>query len=1149
MDFFFASGDHLLIDPEAKADPESVNPGDIIAYLDWADAPMVSVHRVFLRFRAKDGSRRFLTKGDGNLWFDPPVGGGQVIGKVVGLERAGLAPLFLKSGPGFRAGLLIAAYSYFAVLAVRSCAAAAALLQRALCLAAACAACTARYPAVYRRILPPLLKAGLWADLNRHESFYSFFAWLPGKITGAAPVAGTEPRPGRAETFISGAIGGRLVLSGNVTVGGDVTVLPGASLVLRPGTRLSFGPGKYANTRALRHTERGTLDFKNGKLSKLVVYGELVCAGEPSAPVELGTGGKWDCLLFLGRSRGTLAHTVVSGAVNPLRAMDFSSVRLKNSGPCPGRLKEFLVVSGCSRAVLAGVSLSGVRSPAAAHDLSRLAVTGCAFTDTETAIYAGGAARCRVRCCKFSNFRTHALGAGGGAAVFVFSCSSSGGKLPFFGAGASSLSLRGVEVSAASGAAVTFRGRRLKLSSCRVRDNAGGLFFSGSGARFKSSVFSGNKGFSLEAVSGRLVAEDCLFEDGSGPAAVSFGGEELEFSGCRVRGNARGLLFSGRRAVLKRSVFSENSVSALDAGTGDLAAEGCVFESNPAAPFATLSCGRLEMRSCRVRGNAGGLLVSGRDAFVVDSIFSGNSGCALELTGGNLGVDGCSFLSNPEGFRAGAGTKTSIERCSMDGAEDCAVIAAGAGAMVALAGIRMTRCRRGIHGSGAVVTAADAHIHGCSERGAFLEAGASLVFLGGEISGSGAQAVRLEGGARLNMEGSVLKMNSDGISSENGAVTLQGAHFSGNSGTSISLSRGGHSVKQCVVADGAVGIGLYNGAVLEGGGLALSAVTGPGLEISGSRAVLSSLVFRDCGEGVKLGERGSFEASGFIVERALSHGLSAGGGASARVKDVNISFCGGCAVIGAGACELSLEAAVIANCRSGLTLREGCGAAVTASSITDIEGAGISSAGGRLTAEKVLLARAAAGFSLHSGSNAAIAGAEMDGLPAGLEATGGSKIGMSGSTARGCARGAWLQDGSVTELSRCVFENSSVAAIYADASVCSSRDTVFRNNNIGVFSDRGSRVGLSGARFLGNRTGIKADNSAKVSLVSSAVRGCEWDGVWCGGGADLKLESNIFSDNRYAIKEDGPCLVKAAGNKFRSSSEGDHLAWPRPPAG
>jgi hypothetical protein len=100
---------------------------------------------------------------------------------------------------------------------------------------------------------------------------------------------------------------------------------------------------------------------------------------------------------------------------------------------------------------------------------------------------------------------------------------------------------------------------------------------------------------------------------------------------------------------------------------------------------------------------------------------------------------------------------------------------------------------------------------------------------------------------------------------------------------------------------------------------------------------------------------------------------------------------------------------------------------------------------------------------------------------------------------------------------------------------------------MGVFADRGGEVVLCKAEFADNRTGIKADNNSKVSMTYSSVRGCEWDGVWCGGNAGLLLEFNIFASNRHGIKEDGPCVVTTTENKFKGSGAADHLVWPRIP--
>ncbi len=107
MDFFFASGDTLLVDTAARADPSLVRPGDIVAYLDWAEAPVVSVHRVIARYGGPEPV--FFTKGDGNLWFDPPVRASQLVGRVTAVKRGGS---FVALGEG--SGLRLAVFSWFA---------------------------------------------------------------------------------------------------------------------------------------------------------------------------------------------------------------------------------------------------------------------------------------------------------------------------------------------------------------------------------------------------------------------------------------------------------------------------------------------------------------------------------------------------------------------------------------------------------------------------------------------------------------------------------------------------------------------------------------------------------------------------------------------------------------------------------------------------------------------------------------------------------------------------------------------------------------------------------------------------------------------------------------------------------------------------
>jgi len=184
------------------------------------------------------------------------------------------------------------------------------------------------------------------------------------------------------------------------------------------------------------------------------------------------------------------------------------------------------------------------------------------------------------------------------------------------------------------------------------------------------------------------------------------------------------------------------------------------------------------------------------------------------------------------------------------------------------------------------------------------------------------------------------------------------------------------------------------------------------------------------------------------------------------------------------------------------------------------------------------------GFAVHSGSRADILSSDISRMEIGVEVTGKSRTSLAKTMIRACGKGVWLQDGSATEVSECVFENSVLLGVYTDNSRCLARSAVFAKNNIGLFADRGAIVELHNSKFIDNRTGIKADNGSKASVISSVVRGCGWDAIWCGGNAELYLESNTVALNRHGIKEDGPCVVKASGNKFIKNSVADHLVWP-----
>lgn len=90
--------------------------GDIIVY---RRGEMVFVHRI-VRVLRRDGSPRFVAKGDGAFGFDPaPVAEDRVVGKVIGFERNG-AVVDIESAWWRAGGLITAVLSYIVGVTARA---------------------------------------------------------------------------------------------------------------------------------------------------------------------------------------------------------------------------------------------------------------------------------------------------------------------------------------------------------------------------------------------------------------------------------------------------------------------------------------------------------------------------------------------------------------------------------------------------------------------------------------------------------------------------------------------------------------------------------------------------------------------------------------------------------------------------------------------------------------------------------------------------------------------------------------------------------------------------------------------------------------------------------------------------------------------
>jgi signal peptidase I len=1178
MDFFFASGDLLSVDTGAKADPESIKPGDIIAYLDWADAPLVSVHRVIILLGSQE-DLRFLTKGDGNLWFDPPVSVAQLVGKVTGVSRGGQS-FHIGSGTGRSAGLAIAAYSYFAALLSLACRAAATAAQYPLCMAASAATALAPSFPPAAALLKGLLKAVLLADSVRREAFRSQLARLAGRIAALEGVpAGAEPSvpDGSVETVLAGEIKGKVSLAGRVLVAGDVTVLPGASLSLAPGAEVRFSRAKYGNDSALRPDGLLPLDFSDGRLCKILVYGELLCGGD-GAPVRLGDGdAQWDSIIFLGRSSGVIRNTEFRGRSRPLRAMDFSRLSVEGAVSCGGPAPAFLALSGFASAGLKGSDFSGLAAPVSVEGLSRFTARDCRFTGAAAAVSAGGLSVCRLYRCAFSGSTSEALRLYGGARAALSRCSASGGASFCSCSGKSSLALRGCGLSGLSGTAALFYGRSLALRGCRVNGGARGVFFSGRRLKAVSSEFSGNTATALEAVSGDADWRNCRFETNLAAAAV-FAGRSLTMGGCRFSGNAKGLVFSGERLEASSSEFSGNSAAALEAVFGTASLEDCRFETNSGGAALAFSGRRLEALRCAALANQSGFDITRGDAAISDSDFSRNSGAAVAFSGGRLEALRCGAAGNGEGFIVSGG--------------DCAVsdssFTGNAGAALVFSGRRLDalRCRAEENGRGFLCSGEEAAVSATSFSG---NAAASLETDSGSLMAEecsfcgGPEALRAGRGARAALSSSRVEGARECAVTASGpgtAVSLsevkiercrRGVHASGggvsasDSTITDSSERGLYAEKNGALdwrggeisRSAAQGVRLESGSVLRLRGTALTG-NADGISSADSAVTLSGAVFSgNSGSAISL-TGGDHELADCVLENGGS-GLGVYGGAYCAAQRLAVSGTGAEAVdLSSG--RLRVSALSVKNCAGGITAGAG---GVLEAEVLELEGAashGIQLRdGARLLVKGGKISSCGACAVFASGPcEAQIDSFEISGCRDGITADGGGTVVRAtsiediGGACLSCSGGRLEADGLRLRRARtglALHKGSSSAVSLSEiadmeagleatgGSVCSLSGASIRSCARGAWLQDGARAEFSGC-FVENSSeaGIYAD--AAVLSAEKTTFGHNNMAIFADRGSDVRIKDCGFSGNRTGIKADNSSGVNASGSAL-SGSEWD----------
>ena len=124
------------------------------------------------------------------------------------------------------------------------------------------------------------------------------------------------PRPAIPPVEYAGAYGGDLVWSGTVTMSGDVLILAGGSLTIRPGTEVRVVPAEG--------TQIDPEYFSS--LTELLVRGRLTIAGTAAEPVRFTLVERpeleeiaWAGITLDGAAPGTIRHAVIERAETAVR--------------------------------------------------------------------------------------------------------------------------------------------------------------------------------------------------------------------------------------------------------------------------------------------------------------------------------------------------------------------------------------------------------------------------------------------------------------------------------------------------------------------------------------------------------------------------------------------------------------------------------------------------------------------------------------------------------------------------------------------------------------------------------------------------------------------------------------------------------------
>ena len=803
MRFALEPGDAALAEPCA---PGALAAGDLALLVKWeAGRPAgYVIHRVLLNLNG----RFVLTKGDANLLPDFPPSAFQPAARVRSLERGAV-----RWPAGYGAFWpLAAAYSLAANKALS-----------VLGYAAYFFLCAAVFllPRAFRSLLNG---ASLYWESRLHPALTRTAAALlrPGAAAGAGTAAAVK----------SGRITGDEVWSGRVTVADYLTIAPGASVRVEPGTEISFLRSEPWFFPVVRAAADGSLRELDSGFAKLLVYGEFRAAGSQAAPIRF-CGPSFGGVHALGGGKVSLAYCSLEGAgACALSAWDHAFLRAENSVFLSCR--RGLELSGEAAGALKDCSFSGQGGPAArvlddatflfsggaadcgegpafeTANRARAALCGVTVSGAGRALHLSGEAAALLEKFSASGCSAGALLAEGAAALHALNCDVAGGEFGVTASGAASLRLENCRFDRNKGHAVSLSGASvLRASGSVFSENGAGITARGTNViELVRCRVSGSPGAALRlAGHNSLRLQDCLLEK------CAFGIEGLGRNTVRAFTSVfRGNSGPGVRLELAAAagfydcVFEDLLLGALLLGCCRFRGRGLLFSGAAGAALRAEDCPDLLLESSALRGGLSGAEFTGNTAGELRGCrFEGQTGAAASSAGrARLRLEDCSVAGSGVGLKAAGASELYAEDCALDGVPGSAAEAEGR-AEIDLRGCSVFGPGRAFTASGSSSLElrgirAETSALPCATLGgrarllaaesAFISAGDAL-YASGEavarlrkcsLSSSGASALNLRGG-RASLSGCVLR-------GRRGLQVSAGASMS-VSDTSVSASESG----------------------------------------------------------------------------------------------------------------------------------------------------------------------------------------------------------------------------------------------------------------------------------------------------------------------------------------------------------------------